>query len=204
MEQRTLQVGITVTGFALAVLMLHPSPVWQDLDAGLDQLPLEDTILGRFLKQDAESDPEPDAEQETYLHDHAYLFFFTDGGRKDLNFSYIERDRNAHFHQDDGIIHIEGERSNISRVMDTMNVTVNASCIRFGLDDETHCAGEDTAIRFHINGEDVPVEEALGHEIEQNDNIVIYHGDRDAKIPEEYRDRVLPEALRPSTAYDNL
>ncbi len=188
MDGRALQINIMVLFLALLVLLLFPYPVWHDLD-----------VAGVL-----ETEPDTEDPNSAFLHDHAYLFFLVEGERKPLSDAYIERDPYAHFHSDDGILHIEGERSNLSRTLNTLEINVNASCITFGLDDERYCTDDDTEIRVNINGETLPLDEALGHDIQQDDNIVLFHGDRDAEIPDRYTDRTLPDAYRPGPAYDQV
>lgn len=194
MEDRALLVNIAVLVAALVVLSLYPYPVWHDV--------MPDDLFGDEDRYDPDTEQPPGEEEE--LHEHGYLFFLVEGDRKQLGIDYLMRDPLIHFHQDDGIIHVHEERSNLSRTLDTLEITVNESCLGFGLDNETYCETDIFEVRININGETLPLEKALEHDIQQDDNIVVFYGREDAEIPEEYTERILPDVYRPATTHDHV
>jgi len=159
-----------------------------------------DTLREQLPGENSEQQPEsPD--DDTFIHKHAHLFFLVDGERKNLSSAYMERDRHVHFHHDDGIIHVEGDDADVSAALETLNITINESCARYGLDDATYCGGDGTELRFSLNGENVTKQDWLNHTIQQGDSIVLYHGDAAAPIPDTYL-QPLPSDYTPG--YDRL
>jgi hypothetical protein len=158
------------------------------------------------LRQQFQGDNGPSADDDTFnqgefVHKHAHLYFLIDGERKELGDAYIERNSAIHFHHDDGIIHIEGSDATLAAAMDTLNITVNATCVRYGLDDETYCEGDDTELRLDINGDNRSVTDWLNHTIRQGDNMILSYGDSDQEIPDRFYES-LPDGYAPG--YDRL
>lgn len=190
MDDRSLLINIIVLAAALVALLLFPQPIWMD--------PTMTEAVPDALQQGKAGDTQNDPyDVNPRIHRHAYLYFLVDGERKQLSPAYIERNPFAHFHHDDGIIHIEGKPATLKNVFTTLNITIEEDCITYHLDDEEYCADDGHDIRININGDNVPIGEALRYEIQQDDNIVIYHGDRDATIHEDYTEETLPDAYRP-------
>lgn len=130
-------------------------------------------------------------------HKHLSLFFLVQGEEKVMTEPYIERARKVHFHAADGILHVEATGVTLGYALDALNISLTSECVRFGPDNASYCAGDDTTIRVMVNGEVMDVQDALDRVLAQGDTLVIYHGPRNASIPEEYRDRVLPDRYRP-------
>lgn len=177
MGRSGLEAAIVVTAALLAATALYPQPIWQtetfaDTVSGV----LGDDV-GRFGSS----------------HHHAYLFFHVNGSRKPMGDAYIEQDRKAHFHGDDSIIHIEATGVDIGYTLDALNISLNRSCLSFHPDDESYCEDATTDLRVHINGEQVPIQEALAHDIEQGDNIVLFHGTANQTVPKDFHTRDLPQ-----------
>lgn len=193
MERRRLAVtAATVLLIGLAVASLYTMSVME---------PEQLSQLRQQFSGEHGDNPQGDRFDNEFVHKHAHLYFFTDGERRELTEAYIERDHGLHFHHDDGIIHLEGRDANLSTALETLNITVNDTCVHYGLDDETFCGEDDTELRFVLNNETVDREEWLNHTIRQSDNIILYHGDTETAIPEEYFES-LPDGYAPG--YDRL
>lgn len=162
---------------------------------------MEHSPLDELRQQLQEDEPSQKAPPEEFVHKHAYLFFLVNGERKNLGDAYIERDRNVHFHHDDGVVHVEGPDANLSTAMNTLNITINESCVRYGLDDETYCETPEKEPRFVIEGENVTRADWLNHTIQQDDNIILYYGEKDAAVPDKYFEP-LPNGYAPG--YESL
>lgn len=170
MTLRILPAAITVVAAAAVVVLLHPTPIWE---------PATPTAaVGAFGT----------------AHDHAHLYVMVDGDRMPLSRAYMEQDRRAHFHRDDAIIHVEATDVTLRYTLSTLDIGMNRTCIRFGPDNLTRCENAASDIRLSINGNITRLADALSHEIEQGDNIVVYHGPRNKSIPERYETKPLPDA----------
>lgn len=130
-------------------------------------------------------------------HDHLSLFFLTGGEEKVMTEPYILRDRKVHFHASDGILHVEATGITLGYALDALNISLTPSCVTFGPDNASYCVSDTSALRVMVNGEEMPVKEAKGRRLEQDDALVIYHGPRNATVPEEYTERTLPDRYRP-------
>ncbi len=156
------------------------------------------------LRERLQDDPgyqENMPDRNEFIHKHAHLYFLVDGERKALDDAYIERDRGVHFHHDDGIIHIEGDDATLAETMAVHEITVNATCVEYGLDNETYCEQEDTELRLIVNGDEYAHDEWMNYTIKQGDNIILFYGDEDDEVPDEFYEP-LPDGYAPG--YDRL
>lgn len=157
--------------------------------------------LRRQLQNDDSKDDGRDGDRDAFVHKHAHVYFLVDGERKNLSDAYIERSHHVHFHHDDGIIHVEGRDANVSTMLETLDIAVNETCVRYGLDNETYCGQGDTELRFVANGDNLTRQDWLNHTIQQGDNIVLFHGNASMAVPDRYL-TPLPEGYRPG--FDRL
>lgn len=189
MDERT---HIALIGLVLAALFavaLYPAPIWETHPA-----------INAAITEDSAADAGPDSDGAARepVHKHAYFFVLVNGERWNFTDPYIEREPWGHFHQDDGIYHKELSGVTVDEALTSLNMSIADDCLRFGPDNATYCADNDTVLRIAINGEERSVAEALAHNIRQGDNIVLYYGDADAEILDRYSEKELPEKYAPS------
>ncbi|MFB6294953.1 MAG: hypothetical protein ABEI97_04290, partial [Candidatus Nanohaloarchaea archaeon] len=108
-------------------------------------------------------------------HIHASFVVAVNGSAKTLNRSYLERAARVHLHGTDNVLHVHAENVDLDYTLRTLDIHINQSCIRFGLEEETVCGGR-TGVT--VNGEAVPLDEALNRAIEQGDSIVVWTGEQ--------------------------
>ncbi|MDY6768872.1 MAG: hypothetical protein SVW02_02065 [Candidatus Nanohaloarchaea archaeon] len=124
-------------------------------------------------------------------HLHAQLFISINGTEKVLNGSYLERAARVHLHGSDSILHVHADRVDLDYALRTLAISVNSSCIRFGLENESVCGYPATGVR--VNGEQMSIDAAMDHGIAQGDTIVIWTGEQppdgfDRELPPEYKE----------------
>ncbi len=129
------------------------------------------------------------------VHRHAYLSFVVNGSERSLGRSYLERAVRVHFHQDDGILHVHADNVDPAYALDTMDITLNQTCLAFRPENTTLCSSGNRTVGMMVNGQAVAVESGLDREIEQGDDIVVWYGrtapdSPDRELPPEYRETV--------------
>lgn len=141
---------------------------------------------GPWGGSDADTVGEPGSE-----HLHAHLFFVVNGSETAMTESYMAREERVHFHGNDSVLHIHADNLDLGYALDSLDVSVNRTCLTFGLDDARRC-GAAADVGITINGKRVGVGQALDRVIRQGDSIVVWYGEApsgyDRELPPEYQE----------------
>lgn len=189
LNDRTAAVLVLLLFAAIMALTLYPDPIWADISAL--------TMTDQDGEQDAQQEYRPPMADREPAHKHQRLFFLIDGDRKNLSGAYLEIEPWGHFHQDDGIFHQEVRPLQLDEALRSVDITVEDGCLTFGPDNEAYCSDGRNEIGIVVNGEYHTPDEILDRELQQGDTIVVFYGNPDDPVIDEYAERKLPDSYRP-------
>ncbi|MDY6766473.1 MAG: hypothetical protein SVW77_03830 [Candidatus Nanohaloarchaea archaeon] len=138
-------------------------------------------VAAGFLLAAPQNSGAPDAGEETPAdrigepgseHLHAYLFFAVNGSERPLGPPYLEQSSRVHFHGNDSIIHVHADNVDLGYALQTLDIAVNSTCIRFRPENTSVCG--EASVR--VNGEPLEVGDAVDRDIQQGDTIVVWLG----------------------------
>lgn len=135
--------------------------------------------------------------EDTSPHQHLYLQMELFNETVDFSRErYQLQSPKAHFEGGDGeIFHLHEGPVTLEFALESLSFSMNRSCLATG--NMTLCSNESHELRVYANGD--VVSDPLEFRLAQDDNVMVWYGERDAAPSVDFFDRELPRAYRPQT-----
>lgn len=125
---------------------------------------------------------------------HEHLYFRVDvlGDRVDFSRRQFQlRSGKVHFEGGNGeILHLHARNIELGYTLETLGFGLSSNCLTYGR--QAFCSNSTHVLEVWVDGE--RLDRAAHYELDQDDNVIVWYGSRNATVPRGFMNKILPPA----------